>query len=191
MPICLSCNINKKSEEFSPDLRRKTHHHPYCKFCKAQKMRSKRHIRKDHRILVLNRPEKPCSKCHVIKSKSLFWKNTKHIDGLDSTCKQCRKTTKKYNLKYKINAEEIKLKLINLIGGSCAHCGLVPSDEWPVNCFDFHHTNVDNKNFNISKVMLSTREDDIKLIKLEVLKCIPLCANCHRKVHSYRYSVIS
>lgn len=56
----------------------------------------------------------------------------------------------------------------------CQHCG-----ESHIACVQFHHPN-DDKELGVSQWV--SRKDKDRLIK-EVSKCIPLCANCHFKLH--------
>lgn len=58
---------------------------------------------------------------------------------------------------------------------SCSNCG--ESRYWTL---DFHHTNSEEKEYNIS--ILANSSSKKKLIK-EMSKCIILCANCHRDLH--------
>ena len=184
MPICLACNEDKQNDCFSPDAKRKTGHHPYCKPCKSLKMRAKRHVRKDHRELVLSRTEKKCPRCKEVKPLDSYHRDSGNLDGLNNYCKLCISITKKRNIKHKVSQSDIKLNLMQLIGGKCCHCGLEPSTEWPTNCFDFHHVDRSQKSFPLGRRMYSLSESDIKLTREEVLKCILLCANCHRRIHS-------
>jgi hypothetical protein len=48
-------------------------------------------------------------------------------------------------------------------------------------CLDFHHKNPRGTDFTISQLV--NRGWSIERIKLEISKCIVLCANCHRKEH--------
>ena len=57
----------------------------------------------------------------------------------------------------------------------CVICG-----ESRVPCLDFHHKNRGTKTFEISGYV---RDRSIKTIKIEILKCVILCANCHRMLH--------
>jgi hypothetical protein len=50
-------------------------------------------------------------------------------------------------------------------------------------CLDFHH--IDGKTAGINEMRVASYDEyDLDDIKSEVGKCIILCANCHRKVHS-------
>lgn len=65
----------------------------------------------------------------------------------------------------------------------CAHCGMSFKDA--PECCDFHHIKPDDKISQVYQLVLSSK----KAMLDEVAKCIPLCANCHRKQHRehYRY----
>jgi hypothetical protein len=67
-----------------------------------------------------------------------------------------------------------KEDLVKLFGDKCFFCEL---ESYP-QVYDFHHI-TDNKDFNISGKTKSFE----KLIE-EAKKCIMLCSNCHRLVHS-------
>ena len=49
-------------------------------------------------------------------------------------------------------------------------------------CIDFHHLNSKEKDQTVAKLLSDLRSKD-RVIK-EMEKCIPLCANCHRKHHA-------
>lgn len=61
---------------------------------------------------------------------------------------------------------------------SCSHCGISFRDH-PEIC-DFHHINPQDKNHGVSQMI----QYGINIIKIEIRKCLPLCANCHRIEHS-------
>lgn len=48
-------------------------------------------------------------------------------------------------------------------------------------CIEFHHLNPAKKRFNISMAVISGRYSKGIILK-ELEKCIPVCANCHRKI---------
>ena len=58
---------------------------------------------------------------------------------------------------------------------SCIICG-----ENDPACLDFHHLDESKKEYQISDLVLSKEK-----MKEELKKCVPICANCHRKVHYY------
>lgn len=69
-----------------------------------------------------------------------------------------------------------KRKCIELLGGCCKDCGLV--SEYPA-VYDFHHPDPNQKDFNIAKIITHKWE----AVLAELMKCILLCANCHRIRH--------
>ena len=73
---------------------------------------------------------------------------------------------------------ELKQKAINYKGGRCAKCGYKTDNS----ALEFHHVDASSKEFNISKYALGKPWEEIKT---ELNKCILLCANCHREVHSF------
>lgn len=121
---------------------------------------------------------KVCSKCKVPKELKEF---DKKGNGLSSHCKECRREyvnshynrnkeyykekAKKTNRKYSDLYNELKRSL------NCTDCGM-SFKEHPYLC-DFHH--LDDKLNNIANLKYS-----LNLLKEEIDKCIPLCANCHR-----------
>lgn len=69
-----------------------------------------------------------------------------------------------------------KYKLVSMLGGACVSCGNSNLIE-----LDFHHINQELKEYLISKGLQDRKMKDLEI---EALKCIVLCRNCHRKVHS-------
>lgn len=71
-----------------------------------------------------------------------------------------------------------KQRLIDASGGKCCVCGYNKCS----NALEFHHINPSEKEVPISGLRTSAKswEDIIK----EVEKCILVCANCHREIHS-------
>lgn len=62
-------------------------------------------------------------------------------------------------------------------GGKCVICGYSRD----IKALDFHHINESNKEFGLSDRGMTRSWEKIKV---EVDKCVLLCANCHREVHS-------
>ena len=126
---------------------------------------------------------KKCGKCKEIKKISEFNKKGKSYQYLCKDCnkfnlKQHYKNNKpKYLVKNKLRKKkcikwwkEFKSQFI------CTRCG-----ESHQACIDFHHINKNNKKYNIAHMV--GRGLSIERIKIELKKCIVLCANCHRKEH--------
>lgn len=76
-----------------------------------------------------------------------------------------------------INDFRIKRKqtYIDYKGGGCLVCGYNNSAE----ALDFHHLDPNKKDFTISD---SYR--DLEKMKLELDKCVLVCANHHREIHA-------
>ena len=83
---------------------------------------------------------------------------------------------------YKRNGSEmrkiIKQWAIDYKGNKCQCCGY----DTCLEALEFHHLDKTQKDFNISDRNLKT--SDWPLIKSELDKCILVCANCHREIHS-------
>ncbi len=47
-------------------------------------------------------------------------------------------------------------------------------------CLDFHHSNPNDKSFDIS----ASKSKSIATLHKEICKCIIVCANCHRVIHA-------
>lgn len=62
----------------------------------------------------------------------------------------------------------------------CTICG-----ESRIPCLDFHHVN-GTKETGIGEAII--RHISIKRLKAEMEKCIVVCANCHRIIHSIEFS---
>ena len=60
---------------------------------------------------------------------------------------------------------------------SCTDCPMT-FEEYP-ECCDFHHLDPAEKDTEVG-VLVSY---SLKKLKQEIAKCVPLCANCHRKRH--------
>ena len=70
---------------------------------------------------------------------------------------------------------------IDYKGGKCESCGLVP--EYLV-VLEFHHRNMNEKEFNISRESNMGLDSFKKKVTPELDKCALLCANCHRIEHA-------
>ena len=74
--------------------------------------------------------------------------------------------------------ENNKAEYILLKGGKCEICGFEYNGENAA-CFDFHHENPEEKEYNPSTAIRLRREKALK----ELEKCQLVCANCHRLIH--------
>lgn len=70
-----------------------------------------------------------------------------------------------------------KTNLIKVFGSKCCICGF---DKWQ-SALEFHHVNPEEKEFGIT---VDTATKAIEKQLAEMKKCILVCANCHRGIHS-------
>lgn len=61
---------------------------------------------------------------------------------------------------------------------NCSKCG----ENNPA-CLEFHHSNKNSKEFEISESFEKMGYSKDRIMD-EISKCVVLCANCHRKLHS-------
>lgn len=129
---------------------------------------------------------KICTKCKIEKPLTEFSINQSKRDGHSSECKACHKIIRKSyydrnrkaerlriesrKQKQMLEYQEIKSKLF------CLLCG----ENHPA-ALQFHHINQDEKEINVSYAVRSGWS--MERIKLEIEKCVVLCANCHFKEH--------
>ncbi len=101
------------------------------------------------------------------------------------TCKLCKNKFKDYqgrgrsrcgSCNTKIRRFRAKAAAIKYLGGKCSKCG------WEGNqaALQFHHTDPKKKEFTVGNVANKNWD----LIKIELKKCLLVCANCHAIEHS-------
>jgi hypothetical protein len=123
--------------------------------CNAHYIRMRKRMRMD--LPVKNRKRGTvCLKCNKILNGKGGW-------GLCQT---------HYSL---MRSNTIKLELIKIMGGKCSKC----LNSFAPSVYDFHHTA--KKDDSISNLI---RNGSVKDICKEAIKCILLCANCHREIHN-------
>lgn len=185
MKLCNKCGAPSTEVIFYKSKNNKDGLHGSCSNCVRKYYRNrtarigKRSRKRDE---ALSRKEKSCKSCGIVFPLSCFRIVGVTIDKRGSYCKKCesRKNLERKAISRKDKDKE-KLRLIALIGGSCSRCGLTPSDEWPLACFDFHHKN--DKKFSISQAIKSSKHLNGH-IEEEIKKCIVLCSNCHKRHHA-------
>ena len=109
------------------------------------------------------------------------WKEYNKIDSsekLSNRLEVVRKLKKFYGHSHKREAVLYK-------GGKCAVCGIKYNGENGA-IFDFHHINPKEKDFNISTLFRNCSTIPDKIWK-ELDKCILVCSNCHRQIHSDKF----
>lgn len=76
----------------------------------------------------------------------------------------------------------MKIQAVKLLGGKCSICGYNKC----LDALEFHHENPKEKEFKLGSGNTMSWKD----YKKEVEKCILICSNCHKEIHSefgYKY----
>lgn len=132
---------------------------------------------------------KICVDCNQDLSISLFSFKNKTKGVLQSRCKPCYNA---YNRQYyaagenekqivrsRKNSKAIRVKFQEWKQTQhCCICG-----EKSVECLDLHHIDPNEKEGNVSQL---GHFGSWKRVEEEIVKCVVVCANCHRKIHSGR-----
>lgn len=121
-----------------------------------------------------------------VPGKRRFRKNKKYCNQkchdahkYEKESTQVRQFRKDFGLnKYTFKGLKKKLDLIEMMGGKCELCGYNKN----ISALDFHHKDGYEKGFEVKIQYLNHKSDDE--ILEEALKCMILCANCHREMHN-------
>lgn len=134
--------------------------------------------------------EKTCSQCNTVKTLEEFHKKKASKDGYQPRCKSCNKqnvlkyyhnNTNQSKDLFKYRASQTKIKMISEINAYKASKGCLFCGEKEPICLDFHHRDPSVKESNVSNL---TRQKNFQKLWEEVLKCVVVCSNCHRKLHA-------
>jgi hypothetical protein len=113
--------------------------------------------------------------------------NTRKIESsnVEKFCKICNKTSTRSrsicdSCRVTNSRRKLKLKLIEYMGGKCSIC----SYNNCIGALEFHHKDPTEKEFILGN---NSRSYDAAL--KEALKCILLCANCHREAHYKEFEI--
>lgn len=82
------------------------------------------------------------------------------------------------SIRQKAKRDAIQQQLISDAGGECRRC----HKNYHPNIYDFHHKDPSQKEFNLDR---SNFNRSWQKIREEARKCVLLCANCHREVHTF------
>ena len=74
--------------------------------------------------------------------------------------------------------------MIKYKGSKCNDCPLTLENSHP-NVFEFHHLNPNEKDIDWKHIKVKKWDT----IKIELDKCVLLCANCHRLRHAIEYDM--
>jgi predicted HNH restriction endonuclease len=110
-----------------------------------------------------------CPRCKQDKDDGEFYYR-KDGGRLTSYCKSCNTLAKREV------ERRIKHQCIEYLGGKCSVCGYNKNDA----ALDFHHKDPSQKDFSISHA----RSTKFETLIPELDKCILVCSNCHREIHS-------
>lgn len=69
-----------------------------------------------------------------------------------------------------------KENLIKVLGSQCSLCGYNKC----IGALEFHHIEPQNKNYQLSSGNCHSLKDDLE----EAKKCLLVCSNCHREIHT-------
>lgn len=73
--------------------------------------------------------------------------------------------------------EKLKELAVEYKGGKCERCGYCKC----LKALEFHHVDPNEKEFGIGA---KGHTKSFEKIKIEIDKCILVCANCHREIHA-------
>jgi len=172
MPICRLCNEKFPNRKKIDGEKRNLKNRKYCLKCSPF---GKHNTKKLHEPL---------------KRKGVLKGNLNTNEGVDCTCNNCgRKYKYSRNKGHTLSIcnscsvvksrGNLKKKALEYKGGKCEICGYNKC----ITALDFHHTDPTEKDFTIST---NTNKAWDK-IKKELDKCVLVCSNCHREIHSKIY----
>lgn len=133
---------------------------------------------------------KKCCMCQKVLLAECFKANKKRKDGLQSQCIECQrqyrrehylKNREKYidkSSKWRIEFRRWWKDYKSQFSCKAASLGLDPCNESHPACIDFHH--LGDKEEAVSVLVALCNKE--KLLQ-EIEKCVPICSNCHRKIH--------
>lgn len=137
---------------------------------------------------------KKCISCEQEKELSEFGWKSKEKGTLQPRCKSCYN---EYNRQYYNTTDRQKQvkrvverskKLAEMFQQWKAHQQCAVCGEADTECLDLHHRDPSEKEGTLGRL---NSFGSWEAIEAEVAKCTVLCANCHRRVHSGRISLLS
>lgn len=168
---CGKCHELVPLSEFSKDRSKWDGLFVWCKSC--SRAQAKAHWESDSAVRIAHREsvrrfkQRAAGEIPAFQSKSTY---TGRLPGTEGdTCHTAKR--KKNRLATRTFCLEIKKYF------SCQLCG----ERFP-DCLDFHHIDPQEKSFSISDAVNKRRS--VQSIVPEMVKCVCLCSNCHRKVHA-------
>lgn len=128
--------------------------------------------------------KKECTKCKQIKPLTVENFKIRSTGRVDSWCRDCYRAAARqqyakdptpfkkraYAQRDKVRVE-LRERIARIRQNGCTLC-----TEMSVVCLDFHHVGEKDKPIG--------RYSHIPSFEKELVKCILVCANCHRKIHA-------
>ena len=108
-----------------------------------------------------------CSSCGIFLNEETGYKKTEK--KWQAKCRSC------FNEYCVERWKKRKIQAIEYMGGKCQKCGYNKF----YGALEFHHLDPNEKDYDWGKLRKRNWSD----IKLELDKCVCLCANCHRETH--------
>ena len=135
---------------------------------------------------------KKCYMCKEEKEDEKFSKKKASKDGLQSRCSECMSKTmlivyNKDRTTWNDRVKKQKGRKREWIDKIKQEKGCLICKESDPVCLEFHHKNPSTKEYNISFMACNCIGDE--RIKEEIEKCVVICANCHRKIHSGKIKI--
>lgn len=167
MNTCKLCGGNIPFSLIIDGKRRFLNKRKYCLICSPFNGHNRRDLKSLGAIVDGVRV---CSCCKLSKPLNEFYYHTGN-KAIRGTCKDCERKDRYERL------QMFKRECVEYKGGKCSICGY----DKCLASLDFHHTNQDDKEFNISGMRFGYRVTDG--VKKELDKCILVCRNCHSEIH--------
>lgn len=184
MKKCYKCNREKSSDCFSRDSSRPDGISNKCKECRKG---TKSRVFIEHVYVA----KKFCTKCGLESDRVNFRKDVRRRDGLHPHCNSCRVVSEKIwrtangdSIRRRVRAATLVAKdvcrrfaIAYLLDHPCVDCG-----EADPMVLDFDHLEPAFKRYSMSRLLSGTTSGvSLKMVKVEIDKCVVRCANCHRR----------
>jgi len=114
---------------------------------------------------------KVCPCCKTLKSYNQYYFQSGKYPRQGSWCKECM------NKQVTLRQRKYKQQALDYKGSKCQICGYNTYQ----GALEFHHIDPNQKDFEMSKFSRNSLTNEAKI---ELDKCVLLCANCHREVHA-------
>ncbi len=171
--VCKKCG-NKLTNWIKVDGKRHNiQNRKFCLDCSQFKQGNTRDLSLPTRNKNTVGETKWCNKCKQYVDFSKF-SMRKNQNRLQAYCLPCMAIIKA------MGRIRLKKLCVDYKGSKCIRCDYNKC----LDALEFHHTNPNTKDFNISEKRTKFLTEEIKK---ELDKCILLCSNCHREEHS-KYS---